>query len=605
MRLIPDSGSPGDTVKIEGFLPDGPNSAQAEKDTNFLHADVCWGACADGLVEIDQPVIWSKEEAGRFTSQLLVPPIPWVTSQGAQPLTAGDYSVSMQCLGPGLEGCALQPGQPSAIFHLQGSSSTRCQAGAPCTEIILTPGQASPGETVKVSGWAPLDRLFSGQPSDYSLAVQLPETREIIPIEQLKQTLSGELSGSFQVPASLPGIGLLKTNQLDLVLTVYRTVSADQMQTIVLASSPLMLSSPTAWSNLNLSTPIIVQYSADLLNSQLAQDIAHPQRMAYCLPGAIQVTADGGNSWRSIPISGVIKALEGTKYTFGTNGTVQPTCLSISLDSNHPESFFAVFPTQYTEFGAPPIIFMGFYSVDNGNSWQLAPAPSMDLVEAFGSYTTGKKGLIQALYGSNPQSGAPEVAPQVFIQQTEDGGKTWAIGEMICSDSPCLSWGPAPSMIPGMGSPLPQWVYASSNEGQTWHSSATPVELRMPGPNQLVTFKDKFVLLISGSGDYPIRQSTDAGATWQTISLPPLADEAFTGQYPALQVLPDSSLIGMLPSSSQWAILPPHGSAWCTLTGVNMPTIPVTLRFSEGKAWWFDASTAKPGSLQLDKLHCP
>jgi hypothetical protein len=183
---------------------------------------VCWQDCLTGFVEHDQPVEWSAAEPGQFTAHFTVPDIPWLSADGPVPLEPGDYTVSVQCLGPNVEECALKEGQAGATFHLTGPASTRCGPEQPCAELHFSPDQAAPGAQVTLTGWAPVVETFGDQPSGYSLVIQVPGANsQTVQIGQIKQALNGKISGAFAVPLQLPGAGLLPPGPYDIALQAY------------------------------------------------------------------------------------------------------------------------------------------------------------------------------------------------------------------------------------------------------------------------------------------------------------------------------------------------------------------------------------------------
>ncbi len=209
ISLSPDAGEAGSVVQIQGYLPGGPTVEEAAQDASLTSATLCWGGCLDGLTFVDQPLTWSESDPGHFTASLNVPVSPYLSADGPMPLAPGKYPVGIQCLGV-VEGCALEEAQASAVFELTGPAPARCSEGAPCAELAFSPEQAAPGAPVQVSGWAPLVEVLGGQPFGYSL-VLLPESAADQPLNlgQLDQALDGSLSGTFQAPQQLPGIGLL------------------------------------------------------------------------------------------------------------------------------------------------------------------------------------------------------------------------------------------------------------------------------------------------------------------------------------------------------------------------------------------------------------
>lgn len=607
MILVPDTGKAGDKVTIEGYLPGGPTAAEAANDPNLLEAEVCWDGCQSGLQEISVPLTWSANEAGHFRSELLVPPIAWNTSQGPKSLVEGNYTVSMLCLGPEISGCALQPGDPTTTFHLQSSTDQRCQPGQPCASLTFTPTGAAPGEIVEVSGWAPLDQILAGEAWGYDLNLTDPATGELYCLTHLTQDLNGDLRGNFLVPASLPSSGILAPGSYPIALSSVHGLPVDQGGPQLLAETTFELKQSQGWAGLSEVQPSWIAFGSELMNPRLAQDPVDANRLAYCAPGEIKLSTDGGSTWSSVPTSHADQALAGSVYGLADFGSGQPVaCLDISLDPVHPDSFYVTFQVVNKDYGAPPVYYMGFATSDKGKTWQLVPPADPDLKEAFGGFWTDGQGTVQALY---PMMGGSETSPTALVQESWDGGKTWQAGSLICPISqPCLRWGPAGGMIGGMGSPLPQGVLASQDGGQNWLSTPVSVELRMGGVNSLITLPDNTALLAAGSESYPLRRSADGGLSWEVMSLPPLPNSEFAGTYPGLQMLPDGSLISQSTpagnSSGEWAVLPPGGSVWCPVSAA-LPGVPVTLRFTASQALWYDPISQSIGRAPLADFACP
>jgi hypothetical protein len=348
-----------------------------------------------------------------------------------------------------------------------------------------------------------------------------------------------------------------------------------------------------------------VQTSADLINRTVAVDPLDAQRLAYCAPGEIRLSLDGGQTWISIPTAPVGAAAEASGYpVFQQEPTSPPTCLSVTLDPTHPDSFYATFETAKQDYGAPPVFFMGYTTADGGATWQLVPPPSPQALETFGGFWTDAEGTVQAFY-SDPGSPVDATAAPL-VQSSPDGGLTWSPGSLACPPhGPCLRWGPAPGFISGMGSPLPQAVLTSLDGGSTWTAAGLSVELRMPAPNQLVAFSATQAVLLSGSGDYPVRLTQDGGQTWKVIALPPLpGGPAGNPYYPGLQILPDGSLLSQSMDGAGWLMLPPSAQEWCALDLQGLPSLPVLLQSSAHQMWWLSPESGEIEHLPLQDLAC-
>lgn len=177
---------------------------------------------------------------------------------------------------------------------------------------------------------------------------------------------------------------------------------------------------------------------------------------------------------------------------------------------------------------------------------------------------------------------------------------------MACPASgPCLRWGPAPGSIPGMGSPLPQYVMVSTDQGKTWLPNGPSVELRETGPHELVIFNDQVAAVLSGSGEFPARETQDSGKTWHTVALPPAPGVDPNGPlFPGLQMLPNGSLFVKESEGAVWALLAPGASAWCTVTADGLPTTPVLLQAAGDTLWWQDPTTLQVQGFPLSQVQC-
>jgi hypothetical protein len=352
-----------------------------------------------------------------------------------------------------------------------------------------------------------------------------------------------------------------------------------------------------------------VSSSADLFNRVISVDPDNPQRIAYCAPDQIRLSLDGGQTWEeAIPTHAISAVAEESGYTIFDSASA---CISVTLDPEYPGSFFIVFATAQEQFGAPPIFYMGFFTTDNGSTWQLVSPPPSATLEGFGGFWNLGGETIEALFTKPGQISDPSA--NILVQETADGGRTWQPGELSCPQSgPCLRWGPAASSIPGMGSPLPQGILVSSDRGQTWSVVDPPVELRAPSPNQLAAFSDQEIAIISGSSALtteseapPLRLSEDSGLTWQMVALPPISlENADLNYYPGLQILPDESFLAQSPESSTWFWLSSSDSIWCPINSDDLPIYPVLLQSVADQLWWVDPEDNEARHISLSEITC-
>jgi hypothetical protein len=624
--LDPDTGPPGTKVRGSGYLSGGPTSEQAKNNSSFQNATVCWGECPGGLSEENVPVQWSDSQAGQFTLEFTVPAVPWLGVDGPHPLVAGDYTVGVQCLAPTEGGCLLGGPQIAAVFHLVGPIPSECKQG-PCGQAAFSPPQGVPGTLVQVDGWAPLTEIIS-TPFGYSLVLEDAGAAEPPPeIGTVQQGLNGNLSGSFRVPLALPSLGVLQPGPHTLALEatfisggsgVTETLPGVRITPlgqevgarITLAPTTFTVAQAPEWTSLGALQPRFFQQSARLHTTAVTFDRSDPRRLAYCAPGGIQLSLDSGTTWSKISTADVATIAGETGYPlFSQGGGEPPACQSLTLDPNHPQSFYAVFETAKEPYGAPPIFFMGYLTTDAGKTWQAVPVPPGYTVEQFGGFeATGD--VVQALFAGQPSS-TQEALP-LAAEQTSDGGRMWTAADLACPASgSCVRWGPAPSQISGMGADYPQAIEISADGGQTWTAPEWPSQIILNGgPSELVALSRTALALISPFDDYPFRVSQDKGETWEVISLPPLtgSDGSFP-LYPALQMLPTGALLAQSQNAPVWQMLLPEASEWCTVVGVALPATPDLFVAVGDRLWWLEPSASAGGAptamyASVSNMHC-
>lgn len=624
LRLSPSHGNPGDTVQVEGYSPNPP--AGLESSNNQVYTNLCWGGCQDGLLEQSLETDWSQTDTGHFKLTFVVPSAPWLVADGPHNLETGDYPISIQyldmgstaCADPNAKGCMIeiQAGQP---FHLdQGSSAPNC-AKQDCGSLTVASAQGKAGETIQVTGWAPLLLMIGTSPagySGYSLVLLTPgnglSQKNLFNYgSSVAQSLDGSLTASFQVPLSGSN-GPLAAGMYTLGLNADNLVNGlsaknGNWQPVLVASTSFEVSAAPDWSRLQVTTPLWIQPSSSLLNQVMGLDPANPARMAACVPGAIKVSQDGGATWSSISALQVTSIADAMGYSIGEQQSA--SCISVVLDPTHPESFYATFGAANKQYGVPPTYFLGFYTTDKGKTWKAAPIPSREqnppMVERFGGFWNAGQ-AVQTLY-SGDSNGQPGQVTPVLVEQTLDGGLTWQAGTLACqANGPCLSWGAAPGSISGMGAILSQFVMVSQNNGQGWNSTGQSVELRTSTPNELAAYSPTVATLISGDAQYPLLVTQDGGKTWQAYALPPLpgSNQSIGFQYNGLQLLQDGSLVAMIPDTGAWYDLPPGGQDWCKLNITLPGNYPVLLQTSGSKAWWFSPIDQSLKSTPLSEFAC-
>jgi photosystem II stability/assembly factor-like uncharacterized protein len=600
IRLSPLTANPGGALQIQGYLPGGPDQAAAQADRALQYANICWQDCLSGLVYQGIGVTWSATTPGDFTIQAPIPAVPYLRADGPHELAAGDYQVGVQCIGADQTGCALKPALAAASLHLQGEAQKTCPNSA-CAELTLTPAQAEPGASVQASGWAPLDRVIGQLAFGYAV-VLIPSAGQAIELAQVDQQVDGSFTAAFTVPQSAPGVGVLQPGQYSLGLRADRSEGQNPQ---MVAQAPFQLGSGLAWKDLGALKPTWVVPSGDITGPELR---ANPSgTLTYCTPGSVNVSTDAGQTWTAIPTAAVDAAAQASHYPIAESAPGQAECLTALADPAHPASFYATFRTMKADVGAPPEYFMGFTTTNSGQAWQALPIPAETTAERFGGFAYGPQD-IEALFGG--ESPTPPNPGPVFGELTRDGGQTWTPGTLACpSTGACLRWGPETSSISGMGSPAPQYVMISGNGGQTWTFPGPSVELRAQGPDELAAFSNAGALLVSSSSDFPVQVTHDAGNNWEPVTLPDLPGAGSGVPFPALQLLPDGSLLA-LPEGGVWQLLAPGAAQWCAIGATGLPDQPIAFTAAGAQVWWLtqpdtgSGQSPQPVSAPLTSLRC-
>ncbi len=436
----------------------------------------------------------------------------------------------------------------------------------------------------------------------------------------------GACAGPLLQPATTPGAPAASPSApAATTLPAVTATAAGQpaaSSTAVAGASPLP--TPTAaraWASLGAVQPLWLDYSAGLAGGLFA-DPADPRRLAYCAPGAIYRSLDGGASWSAIPTSGVAPAAAATGYPLPRAGSGQaaPACRFAVLDPDHPQSIYAVFVTVQQPQDAPPPEFLGgFFTSDGGQTWQPVPVPPETTMGHFGGFRLAGH-AVQALFRTAPPAvtgpGAPATlqVPPPIVEQTSDGGATWTEASPACPPAgPCVTWGSLPS---GIGScamhGYDQTLYFSLDGGRTWASPDWPRGVNACNPNQLAALSPSMVALASGGieegGTFPLRLSIDGGRTWQVIGLPPLPPPATPGVFLGLQLLPDGRLLAT-DGHSAWYLLAPGTSQWCRVIPGTLPASTRIVQVAGDQLWWLEAAADQgarpvPHNLSLADLAC-
>ena len=617
LRLSPPSGPPGTKVALTGHLAgvaQAPSGPQAQSGT------VCWDGCGSGL-DIQPTWHWvtstsaSGVSTATFATTFTVPGIPWLTAAGPHPLDPGTYSVGVPCLGPVAPGCALRQAQVDAVFRLTGvAGPSLCAPGQPCARLTLQPAAAAPGETVGVTGWAPLTGMFGSTPAGYSLVLSPGDQL----LGSVAQSPTGAIRGSFVLPASVGG-SLLSAGAHTIALRDTFDWAQGTVTRVTLAATAFGVEPPPTWAGLGPVHPLWVASSAPLMGGAVraASPGASTGPVAVCAPtGGIRVTRDGGATWTLVPTAGVVTAAAGSAFVVqsGPGGGAVAACASALPDAAHPGSFYAAFDLVPASCDcAPPSITVAYETNDGGRLWRPVPPPTGFTAAEFGGFQSAG-GAVVALFAKAPTAPGAGKAPTMAAVETTDGGRTWRPATLACPASgPCLRWGPRPSQILACMTSFPRAVVGSTDRGATWTARTQADECF--GTAELAGLGTAAALLVTGQGNgaLALRISRDGGRTWTALAVPPLPPPAPTDAangISGLRLLPSGALAA--PDGTGLDLLLPGASAWCPATGVTLPSGAAGLSVAGGRLWWTEVAPAsgsgdlafEPGSLPLTALAC-
>jgi hypothetical protein len=345
-------------------------------------------------------------------------------------------------------------------------------------------------------------------------------------------------------------------------------------------------------------------------------DPANPNRFAYCADGVVEITSNAGRGWSAISLAGMQSASAATNYPIpsSVSGDPRPTCDTALLDAKYPGTIYAAFSTVPRNSGPPPFYFVAYVSRNSGRTWQPVPVPTGSEMGLFGGFRVNGSAAQALFWKSESAMYAPD--PTAFIvQETVDGGRTWHGATLRCpSIGPCLALGPQDN---GRCQAVGEWesLQISGNGGRSWSTPGWPNRLSACSTSELIGLAGGGMAALDGSSQYQLSVSTDGGASWGAVALPPLPGGA--GDLGSccgwvLEMLPDGRLLVM---GTAWYLLAPGVAQWCspaTIPAGQTSVYPWTTPMVIGdRFWWIDSTRNGPGafkssakSLSITALHC-
>lgn len=562
----PSAGPPGTRITLSGHYQgqasNGPGS----------YADACWNGCPDGLMEDGVPISWGP--GGRFSTTVVVPETAWLDGGAVHPLVSGTYQVGLECLVPQTRGCGTRSAQASVAFHLIAPAPLRCVSGRPCAQLHLNPAHGVAGDSLSVSGWAPLSTII-GQPFGYQTDIT---------------SGSGSHLGD-------------------------RPLKADAGE-LTVAETPVRIDAPPSWADLDGASQLWTQTAGTTL---IGAAPGNALRLGYCGAGEIEVSSDGGTTFTAVATSGIRAALAATPYQLGSPGS--PSCSDIALDPTDPATVYAA--VAVNPYGqAPPFEAVGLVSTDRGADWSLIPAPPGAAADDFSDFRADAAGVdavfnppLEAQPGPGPQgTGQP-----VLVERTTDGGRSWSSAPLTCpTTGPCVTLG-GYSIDNCDMSATPQELLYSTNGGATWNQPSWPATVDACAYAQVTALTDSTLVLVDPGSGYLLLRSQDGGRRWSYIGVPAAPGQS-AGQQDALggiTLLPNGDLLSTAGSGSttggKWYLLPTGRNSWCEVdSGTSLDPSssdgPVTAIGS--RLWWLQvaygptSSSTSLKSVRLASFRC-
>lgn len=571
ITLSPDSGPPGTIVTVHGFIPSMQKLPFKILNTSVI-GNLAFGGFASGLEYAAPATNWSRTNPGHFTVTFQVPKTAWLTPNGTHSLTDGPYSVAINCfVAPSsLKGCAQRPGQATATFTLTNVPSTP----APKPYLHLSPAAAKPGDTVHVSGWAPVTEMI-GVPFPYNITWSQNGQTSTAVSGSLTQSLTGQLSGSFQVPAanSSPGIAHVGLR--------YLFIPNDAA--VALAPTAIRVLAPLAWQSLAIPKSV-----ANTSNANAIAKAGPRMAMPSQTPGSFLASDDGGRAWHAISVAAINSISQ--KFGYPTDWMASssgPVVSSVLLDVHDPSSFFITVGAIKKQYGsAPPVFYTPYDSTNGGAAWHAVPVPQGFTQGDFGGFFKSRKGVIAAwVKGSDAR-----------FELTSNDGATWKLGAYTPPvNGLSLQFGPFSDQYPGMGIGITDPVLR--HQGTRWVPSTTVSATVSQAPPSQLDALHGATLLINPMSAYQLELTQNAGKSWQYVRIPTVPG----GPAERLMMLQIGSLLAE--GANHWYVLAPHKTRWQPVPEAILPNSFETIQQWGSTLWWYTTQPSGASSALRDVHH--
>ncbi len=598
MTVSPTSGPPGTMVTLSGFLPEMVKVKPGANSSYPFQGNIGFGGFRYGLsMTSTSTITWSTRHPGHFITRFEVPKTAWLTAKGVHPLTSGNYTVAIDCFGAVQPGCAVGADQATTTFRLTGGLSH-----TPRPYLAMSPDHAKPGQTIKVTGWAPVTNIIGHNPFGYQLTwSQDGHASEFGQLGSVTQSLTGQIIGTFTVPGTLSNGESVTQGAATVGLTYVfngRAASigvpsnAKGMVSTAIAGTKFKVQMPLMWAQLHTATPLREDVNLKPLTvagNALAWPGATPGQFWFR-------PSSTGSPWQAVSLSGILplSLVNGYPAKWTTGG--KPSADTVTLVKGFPQSYFVTVSSIKKTIGeAPPIYYTAYYTMDRGRTWRTVPVPTGFTLGQFGGFHVDGPSLYAYWVGHHGAFAS---------EYTTNGGTTWSNGFPGCpSGGPCLRFGATPMVYPGMGVGLLEPVWRQTMQHQ-W-VKATSVNTNM-GSSELVALSPNQSLLVNPTGAYPLELTTDGGRQWQDVALPTPPQPVQGGSpYQSLLMLNNGTLLAHMnfASGTAWYALAAGGHVWQPVSTSILPAANLTMTLSGSNIYWYSAtsSTSSPPIVHVTK----
>jgi hypothetical protein len=406
----------------------------------------------------------------------------------------------------------------------------------------VTPAAAFPGDVVSVGGFAPLvSVLGSNQPVVFQFAV-----------------LNGRPDGP------------------EVKFGYYKTLGS-----ALLGRALLDVLAPPSFAGLP-DTAAIAEVNAGL--TPISSQPATPSTVAWCSAGAVDVWNQGITTKE--PTRAVKLVLR--RLRLEPPSPLRCDAVALAGPASDPTAVIAAaFPAAPTPYGAPPFGEIALVTKDHGQTWAALPIPSGALALSFGGFRYRDGGVEAVFAKAMPNRKAPKFPyldpARPLAELSSSDGRSWRAAPLGCpAGGPCVTVGP---YLPGgctMGAPNPaQPLLRSTDGGIHWSQPFLPDQVQACAEAELVATSRQEALLIDSMSQFPLQRTTDGGATWHVVDLPPAPGEQsyFLGSVAGVKsyvlgegpggitALPDGDLLlsGGQGYRGGWELLRHGADSWCTV----------------------------------------